>query len=48
MFKNDTENQDTEVHKTFFVPVYKESINRKYEKQKPHMISQSDEPAPEK
>ena len=35
------------MYKTFFVPFDKEFINRKYEKQKPNMISQSDEPAPE-
>ena len=47
MFKNNIEDQDTDVYKTFVVPFDKELINRKYEKPKPHMISQSDAPAPE-
>ena len=47
LFKNNIEDQNTEVYKTSVVPFNKELINRKYEKQKPHMISQSDTPAPE-
>ena len=35
-----------EVYKTFFVPFDNGLIKRKYEKQKPNMISQSDAPAP--
>ena len=44
LFEKNIENQDTEVYKTFSVPFDKELINRKYEKPKPHMISQSDAP----
>ena len=35
------------MYKTFSVPFDKELINRKYEKHKLHMMSQSDAPAPE-
>ena len=34
LFKNNIEDQDTEVYKTFYATFDKELINRKYEKQK--------------
>ena len=34
-----------EVYKTFLIPCDKDFIKRKYEKQKPNMISQSEAPA---
>ena len=47
LIKNNIEDQGTEVYETFVVPFDKELINIRYEKPKPHMIYQSDAPAPE-
>ena len=47
LFKNNIEYQDKDMYEKLVVPFVRELINRQYEKPKPHMISQSDAPAPE-
>ena len=47
LFKRNIEDQDMQVYKTFIVLFDKELIKKKYEKQKPNMVSQSEAPAPE-